>query len=276
MPALDMGQIQAILAEVATRRNATRWSVGLACGFRECEALGLRWRFTDLERGELQVWFQLQRLRWQHGCADVAACTKNWHRTACLRNCRKAARKSGRRHVCVPAGDPRLCPPGCAGHAAQCPRRKGGGMVFREIKERRRKTVKLPPELVAPLKAHRAAQARERLAAANVWEDHDLVWCQPNGRPIDPRADWQEWADILAAAGLPHFGVHAMRHSAATVALGEGIDLAVVQEMLGHSDIRVTRGYVHVSSPLAEDAAARVGRALFGPTATKTATRRSQ
>ncbi|HSS90017.1 MAG TPA: tyrosine-type recombinase/integrase [Streptosporangiaceae bacterium] len=124
------------------------------------------------------------------------------------------------------------------------------------------------------LKSHRAAQAAERLAAANVWEDHDLVFCQPNGRPVGQRADWQEWADILKAAGLPHHGVHAMRHSAATIALGEGVALAVVQEMLGHSDIRVTRGYTHVSSPLAEDAAARVGRALFGPTATKTATRR--
>jgi site-specific recombinase XerD len=129
-------------------------------------------------------------------------------------------------------------------------------------KERRRKTVKLPAELVTILRSHRAAQAAERLAAANVREDCDLVFCQPNGRPIGQRADWQEWADILKAAGLPHHGVHAMRHSAATIALGEGVALAVVQEMLGHSDIRVTRGYTHVSSPLAEDAAARVGRAL--------------
>jgi hypothetical protein len=34
-----------------------------------------------------------------------------------------------------------------------------------------------------------------------------------------------------------------MRHLAATIALDEGIALAVVQEMLGHSDIRVTRAY---------------------------------
>jgi hypothetical protein len=47
-----------------------------------------------------------------------------------------------------------------------------------------------------------------------------------------------------------------MRHSAATIALDAGIALAVVQEMLGHSDIRVTRGYTHVSSLLAQAAAA--------------------
>ena len=78
---------------------------------------------------------------------------------------------------------------------------------------------------------------------------------------------------------MPHHGVHAARHSAATVAIDEGIALTVVQEMLGHSDIRVTRLYVHTSSPLARDAAARMGQALptkKGKTAsaTKTATKR--
>jgi integrase len=232
VPTLTANQVRAVLTVAGERRNAARWSAGLACGLRQGEALGLRWQYVDLDRGELRVWYQLQRLTWRHGCGDS-----------------------------------------CGRPSRSCPRRHDGGLVFREIKERRRKTVKLPPELVIVLKSHRAAQAAERLAAANIWEDHDLVFCQQNGRPIGQRADWQEWADILKGAGVPHHGVHAMRHSAATIALGEGVALAVVQEMLGHSDIRVTRGYTHVSSPLAEDAAARVGRALFGPTATKTATR---
>lgn len=214
-PALTAAQARDVLAIVAGRRNAARWSIGLACGLRQGETLGLRWRYADLDGGVLHVWYQLQRL------------------------------------------------PG------------GGGLAFREIKERRRKTVRLPAELVEVLRLHRAAQDAERELAANVWQDFDLVFAQPNGRPIGQKADWQEWADILAAAGIAHAGTHAMRHSAATIALGEGVALAVVQEMLGHSDIRVTRGYTHVTSPLAEDAAARMGRALFSETATATATRAS-
>ncbi len=56
---------------------------------------------------------------------------------------------------------------------------------------------------------------------------------------------------------------------AATIAIRQGVALPVIQEMLGHSDIRVTRDYVDVSSPLAHDAGARVGRALFGVTVPK-------
>src|SRR5690348_3027297 len=158
----------------------------------------------------MRVWHQLQRLTWRHGCTDVTACTRDRHHIPCPPKCPKAARRSGRRHVCVAAGDPMLCPGECRGHAAQCPERQGGGLVFREIKERRRKTVQLPPELITALKEHRDAQYLEKLGAGSEWREHDLVFAQPDGRPIDPRDDWQEWSDVLEAAGLPHHGVHAM------------------------------------------------------------------
>jgi len=106
---LSAVQARAVLAAVAKRRNATRWSVGLACGLRQGEALGLRWEYLDLESGEMQIWHQLQRLPWRHGCADVAKCTEGRHRRPCPRSCPKAARKSGRRHVCIAGDAPRLC-----------------------------------------------------------------------------------------------------------------------------------------------------------------------
>jgi len=293
LPSLSRAQVRAVLGTVQGRRNASRWSVGLACGLRQGEALGLRWDYLaatclECERTapaeecwakrdaprcpscggecviEARVWFQLQRLTWQHGCADIVACTAGKHRRPCPRGCPKAARTSGRRHVCVKAGDTGVCAADCAEHARTCPQRTGGGLVFREIKERRRKTIPLAPELAAMLRSQWIAQREERLAAANVWQDHGVVFAQPDGRPLDPRDDWQEWADILSAAGVPHHGVHAARHSAASIMIDEGIALTVVQEILGHSDIRVTRLYVHTSSPVARNAAARMGRAILG------------
>lgn len=134
--------------------------------------------------------------------------------------------------------------------------------------------IPVPPELVVVLREHREAQVRERALAGRTWTEHDFVFCEADGKPIDPRHDWQEWADILKGAGLEHRGVHAQRHTAATLLLDQGVALAVVQEMLGHSDIRITRGYTHVSSPLTIEAARRMGAVLWEqPIATETATR---
>jgi integrase len=50
-----------ILAAAEQIRNGARWSVGLALGLRQGEALGLRWTYVDLEQGMVRVWWQLQR-----------------------------------------------------------------------------------------------------------------------------------------------------------------------------------------------------------------------
>jgi integrase len=271
-------EVRTVLTEAARRPNAARWSVGLALGLRQGETLGLRWQHLDLDIGAARIVFQLQRLKWRHGCADPHACGERLHRVPCARRCRKHRHQDDclagctkRGHTCPKITNP--CPPDCTKHAAWCPQRQGGGLVLREIKERRHKVIPVPPELVAILREHQQAQALERALAGGTWTDHDFVFCQPNGQPIDPRHDWQEWADILKSAGLEHRGVHAQRHTAATLLLDQGVALAVVQEMLGHADIRVTRGYTHVSSPLTIEAARRMGAALWEQeTATGTAT----
>ncbi|WP_433227931.1 tyrosine-type recombinase/integrase [Actinomadura formosensis] len=152
----------------------------------------------------------------------------------------------GRRHTCVPAATERLCP-----------KRTGGGLVFRKPK----RTVPLPPELVPVLKAHRRRQREGRLAAANAWEDNDLVYCRPNVRPIDPRNGWK---DILAAAGVRDSPMHDGRHTAGTLLIEQSVHVRTVQEILGHSDIRLTQQYTHVATPRAQDGMQRMGRAPGG------------
>lgn len=253
---LTREEARAVLAEADQRRNGARWSIALAMGLRQGEAIGLRWQYLDLDAGVMKVHWQLQRLTWRHGCEDPHACGAKHHRKACKKNC--TAHKHYKR------GCPKPCPKDCTSHAKTCPERTGGGLVFRPPKARNKRILTIPPPLVPLLKAQRTAQKRERLAAGELWEESDLVFAQPNGRPVDPRRDWQEWQDILDASGVAAKRVHDGRHTAGTLLTENGAGLRVVMEVLGHSQPRVAARYAHVSSPAAEDAAAKMGDALWG------------
>lgn len=99
--------------------------------------------------------------------------------------------------------------------------------------------------------------------AAGAYEDRDFVFADQLGDPIAPETDRDEWLALLAAAQLDHARLHDGRHTAATLLLALGVDMRVVQELLGHSSIRVTEGYTHVTSKLARSATERMGRSLL-------------
>ncbi|MGZ4666279.1 MAG: tyrosine-type recombinase/integrase, partial [Frankiaceae bacterium] len=143
---------------------------------------------------------------------------------------------------------------------------KGKGLVMEEPKSpTSRRTIALPEQLVAQLRAHRAAQLKERMAAGSLWEEHGLVFAQANGRPIDRRSDHRAWQALLKAAGVRQARLHDARHTAATLLLVQGVPARVVMAILGHSTMRVTTDtYQHVVPELAREAAERVGVALWG------------
>ena len=83
--------------------------------------------------------------------------------------------------------------------------------------------------------------------------------------PIDPRADHRRWRELLVRAGVRPARLHDARHTAATLLLQQGVPARVAMEVLGHSQISLTLGtYSHVAPELQEEAAARMGRALWG------------
>lgn len=290
---LTLAEARAVLTQAEKEGNWLRWAFGMGCGNRQGEVLGLRWSYLSIdvpegEPGAARIGWQLQRLTWEHGCADEAVrelrkkgapakevkakaaaiehnCAAPWCKAEpCPEKCKAHER------AC-----PSPCPADCARHAMHCPKRKlpqgcvpvSGALVLREVKEGRRnraKVVPVPPELCGPLREHRARQFEQRLLAASEWNEHDFVFCRWNGDPVNPRMDWEDWRGLLEAAGVAHRGVHGGRHTTATLAVDEGVALTVVKEMLGHSDIRITEGYVQTSSPMAQRAARTIGRALFG------------
>jgi integrase len=145
-------------------------------------------------------------------------------------------------------------------------RQPGGGLVLVPPKSRAgRRVIPMPTQLVEALKAHRAAQVAERLAAGSMWVDTGLVFTTVIGKPVDPRSDHRQWQQLLRSAGVPPARLHDARHTAATLLLAQGVPARVVMELLGHSQITLTLGtYTHVVPELARDAAERMGNTLWG------------
>lgn len=68
---------------------------------------------------------------------------------------------------------------------------------------------------------------------------------------------------ILESAGLEHIRFHDLRHTFASNAIQNGVDIRTVSSMLGHADPSFTlRTYTHTSSKAQEEAAQTVGQLL--------------
>jgi integrase len=93
------------------------------------------------------------------------------------------------------------------------------------------------------------------------WLTPTSIWTRCCGRTVSGNDDWR---DLLKAASVRDARLHDGRHTAGTLLIEMGVHVRTVQEILGHSDIRVTQRYTHVSSAVAKDAAERMGRALWG------------
>lgn len=152
------------------------------------------------------------------------------------------------------------------------------GWTLRAPKTRRsRRQIAMPVAMAAALRAHRAAQAVERLRLGVTWGVDvawasggeracpELVFCTRAGRPIRARNLLRRFKQLLEAAGLPDIRFHDLRHTAATLLLAARVNPKVVSEMLGHASVAITLDiYSHVLPDMQQDAAATMGQVLFG------------
>jgi site-specific recombinase XerD len=90
-------------------------------------------------------------------------------------------------------------------------------------------------------------EGRTRLAAGRREEEH--VFLSRTGRPLSSSDVQRRLSRYLAVSGTPDgTSPHTLRHSFATHLLEGGADLRAIQELLGHSSLRTTQTYAHVSA----------------------------
>ncbi|MSO29792.1 MAG: site-specific integrase [Acidobacteria bacterium] len=211
-PILSPDQAPVFLSRIQGTRLAPIITIGLSVGLRLGEVLGLQWSSVDLDAGVIRV---------ERGLETIG---------------------------------------------------RDRSLVALKSKESRR-TIHLPDFVRAALLKHRQQQLERQLLAGGRWraEGSSFVFTTRDGRPLDgcgvtrdlkrmltqtwiggrhecthPRVINRQCADC-SAEHLPPLSFHVLRHSCASILLGQGVPVRDVSEILGHSDVRLTLStYAHV------------------------------
>ena len=135
----------------------------------------------------------------------------------------------------------------------------------------RRQVARVDGQIVeAPLKtknSYRAVsispQAIEVLREQKRKTNDQYVFPSPNGGPISPDSVNNMLKRVLERAGIPTIRFHDLRHTFATIALQNGVDIKTVSGMLGHFSAGFTLDtYAHVTTSAQKEAAETMGNVL--------------
>lgn len=112
-------------------------------------------------------------------------------------------------------------------------------VLVRQGKGRKDRLLPLSPGLLTELRAY--------------WrQQRPAMWLFPGllpGQPLRDGAFYRSFQDLVIRAGFrKRVTCHTLRHSFATHLLEAGVDLVKLQALLGHSHLRATICYLHVST----------------------------
>ena len=107
--------------------------------------------------------------------------------------------------------------------------------------------IPLVPGILPDLNQWRMQQAQDQYAAGMAYQSSGKLLTNPLGGCVEPRTLSDYYHQMLDMAGLPHFTFHALRHTFATRAVEQGMDMKTLSAILGHASVSFTMDtYAHV------------------------------
>ena len=89
-----------------------------------------------------------------------------------------------------------------------------------------------------------------------------------DGEPRNPSAVYHRFKIILERAGCKNIRFHDLRHTFATMALENGMDIKTLSAMIGHISSETTLNiYSHITDTMQQQAAVRIDREIGGTNA---------
>ena len=106
-------------------------------------------------------------------------------------------------------------------------------------------------------------------AIKKLWEEngkHEFVFCQKNGRIIGSSWIKKRFSKWLNRAGIELSGrrivPHSSRHSLASLLEDRGESIRHIQELLGHSDLKTTKIYLHSTEKTIRDIGRKISEVM--------------
>ncbi|WP_407308763.1 tyrosine recombinase XerC [Desulfosporosinus sp. SB140] len=106
--------------------------------------------------------------------------------------------------------------------------------------ESSKRVIAMPPLVMDLLKEYRVWQNQERLKCGDIWEDHDRLFTKWNGKPIFPTTPSTWYREFRRKHNLPDVKFHGLRHTNASLLIGQGVDVQTVAKRLGHTKATTT------------------------------------
>ena len=115
--------------------------------------------------------------------------------------------------------------------------------------------IALSPDTCVMLRRHLENELNKCSESGVKFTDERLVFCEWDGKPLNPDTITRHWKRIIERLNYPHVRFHDLRHTMASWMLMKGISPKVVQERLGHASISTTLDiYSHVTPGMQREA----------------------